>query len=131
MSDKVFSQAKITQCVQMLDQLAVSGLGTQAFAQAKGLSYTQLRAWQNHEARWRARLAGEAPPDKPVKSAGRTNGFLQVHSAHAGNPAVAPQHQGDAHSIRIECTHGARSATVYWPSSHSAQCAQWLTAYLE
>ncbi len=58
MSDKVFSQAKIAQCVQMLDQLAVSGLGTQAFAQAKGLSYTQLRAWQNHEARWRARLAG-------------------------------------------------------------------------
>jgi hypothetical protein len=132
MSDKVFSQAKITQCVQMLDQLAVSGLGTQAFAQAKGLSYTQLRAWQNHEARWRARLAGQAPPDKPVKSAGRLpNGFLQVHSAHGSNPAVAPQHQADAHSIRIECTHGARSATLYWPSSHSLQCAQWLTAYLE
>jgi hypothetical protein len=131
MSDKVFSQAKIAQCVQMLDQLAVSGLGTQAFAQAKGLSYTQLRAWQNHEARWRARLAGQAPPDKPVKSAGRTSGFLQVHSAHASNPSVAPQHQSDAHSIRIECTHGARSATVHWPSSHSLQCTQWLTAYLE
>jgi hypothetical protein len=132
MSGKVFKLDKIAQCVQILDELGVSGQGTQAFAQARGLSYTQLRAWQNHERRWRERLAGHEPVKtvKPSTTCVRTSGFLQVHSARAGIPSVAPQHQGDAHSIRIECTHGARSATVYWPSSEPMQCAQWLAAYL-
>lgn len=124
MSDKVFSRAKIAQCVQILDQLTQSGLGTQAFAQARGLSYTQLRAWQNHETRWRARLAGQ---DR-VKSAPSAKGFVQVKAGVAIADAALPI---DAHSIRIECSHGTRSATLYWPASQGVQCAQWLAAYLE
>jgi hypothetical protein len=127
MAGKVFNQDKIAQCVQLLDELAASGLGTQAFAQARGLSYTQLRAWQNHEARWRERLAGDQPV-KLSKSAVRTRGFLQVQPTNAAIPPVSPEHQGQ--SIRIECSHGARSATVHWPSSQPMQCAQWLAAYL-
>jgi hypothetical protein len=128
MSGKVFQQDKIAQCVQILDELVASGLGTQAFAQARGLSYTQLRAWRNHEARWRARLAG-AQPVKPSIPCVRTSGFMQVQPAHgAAIASVAPGQQGQ--SVRIECKHGARSATLYWPSSEPVQCAQWLSAYL-
>jgi hypothetical protein len=127
MSGKVFKLDKIAQCVQLLDELGASGQGTQAFAQARGLSYTQLRAWQNHEARWRERLAG-AEPVKPSKPCVRTSGFMQVHSAQADIPFVAPQQQGQ--SVRIECGHGTRSATLHWPTSASVQCAQWLAAYL-
>lgn len=127
MSGKVFNQDKITQCVQILDDLAASGLGTQAFAQARGLSYTQLRAWQNHEARWRARLAGiEAP--KPVPPGVRASGFLQVHGINAARPADTPQQQGP--TIRIDCSHGRRSASVHWPIEAGAPCAQWLAVYL-
>ncbi len=130
MAGKVFNQDKIAQCVHLLDELAASGLGTQAFAQARGLSYTQLRAWQNHELRWRQRLAGGEPviPVKPAQQAARTSGFLQVQPINAAIPPVAPEHQG--HSIRIECTQGARSATVHWPLGAGTQCAQWLAAYL-
>jgi hypothetical protein len=130
MSGQVFKLEKIAQCVQILDALGASGLGTQAFAQARGLSYTQLRAWQNHEARWRERLAGHEPvkPVKPSTACVRTSGFMQVHSAQAALPSVAPQQQGQ--SVRIECSHGTRSATLHWPLEASAQCAQWLAAYL-
>jgi hypothetical protein len=127
MSGKVFKLEKIAQCVQLLDELGASGLGTQAFAQAWGLSYTQLRAWQNHEARWRERLAG-AEPVKPSKPCMRTSGFMQVQPVNTLAPPVAPQHPGQ--SIRIECSHGTRSATLHWPTSASVQCAQWLAAYL-
>lgn len=127
MSGKVFKPEKIAQCVQILDELAASGLGTQAFAQARGLSYTQLRAWQNHEARWRARLAGiEAP--KPVPPGVRTSGFLRVHSVNAARPADRPQQQGP--TIRIDCSHGSRSASVHWPLEAGVPCAQWLAVYL-
>lgn len=129
MSGKVFKLDKIAQCVQTLDELGASGLGTQAFAQAKGLSYTQLRAWQNHEMRWRERLA-PAELVKPAPPIVRS-AFIQVQPLSAATLSVAPAHLGDAHSIRIECAHGARSATVYWPASQSVQCAQWLAAYLE
>jgi hypothetical protein len=130
MSGKVFKLDKIAQCVQILDELGASGLGTQAFAQARGLSYTQLRAWQNHETRWRARLAGAelGHSAKPAKPCVRASGFMQVHSAHAGIPSVAPEQQGQ--SVRIECTQGTRSATLHWPTSASVQCARWLSAYL-
>jgi hypothetical protein len=112
---KVFSQAKIAQCLQILEQLAQSGLGMQAFAKA----------------RWRQRLAPKHSVN-PDQAGVTCSGFVQVHSLDTASPSVAPQRQSDAqHSIRIECTHGARSATVYWPASHSLQCAQWLAAYLE
>jgi hypothetical protein len=127
MAGRVFKLEKIAQCVQLLDELAASGLGTQEFAQARGLSYTQLRAWQHHEVRWRERLAADHP-GQPGKSTLRTSGFMQVKAVKAVIASVAPDHQGP--SIRIECTHGARSATLYWPSSQSVQCAQWLAAYL-
>jgi hypothetical protein len=127
MSGKVFRLEKIAQCVQLLDELAASGQGTQAFANAKGLSYTQLRAWQNHEARWRARLAGDEPV-KPAQAAVRTSGFMQVQPVNAAIAAVAPAQQRQ--SIRIECSHGVRHATVHWPLEASVQCAQWLAAYL-
>lgn len=129
MSGKVFKLGKIAQCVQTLDELGTSGLGTQAFARAKGLSYTQLRAWQNHEMRWRERLA-PAESVKPAPPIARS-GFLQVRPPGAASLSVTPAHPGDAHSIRIECAHGTRSATVHWPASQSQQCAKWLAAYLE
>lgn len=127
MSGKVFRLEKIAQCVQLLDELAASGQGTQAFAQARGLSYTQLRAWQNHEIRWRARLAGDEPV-KSVQPSVRTSGFLHVQPVNAAIAAVAPAQQRQ--SIRIECSHGVRNATVHWPLEASVQCAQWLAAYL-
>jgi hypothetical protein len=130
MSGKVFKPEKIAQCVQLLDELGASGLGTQAFAQARGLSYTQLRAWQNHEVRWRERLAGVAQVEraKPAQAAVRTSGFMQVRPAHAGLATLAPDHSG--HNVRIECSHGTRNATVHWPLEAPIQCAQWLAAYL-
>jgi hypothetical protein len=128
---KVFSQAKIAQCLQILEQLAQSGLDMQAFAKARGMRYAQLRSWHNHEARWRQRLAPKHSVN-PDQAGVTCSGFVQVHSLDTASPSVAPQRQSDAqHSIRIECTHGTRSATVYWPASHSLQCAQWLAAYLE
>ena len=127
MSGKVFKPQKIAQCVQLLDELAASGLGTQAFAQARGLSYTQLRAWQNHETLWRQRLAGiEAPT--PVPPGVRTSGFLQVHGINAARPADTPPQQRP--TIRIDCSHGSRSASVHWPLEAGVPCAQWLAAYL-
>ncbi len=123
MSVKVVSQEKIAQCVQILEQLALSGLDMQAFAKARGMRYAQLRSWQNHEARWRQRLAPEHSVNPDQASVTRS-GCIQVHRLDTATPSVAPERQSDAHSIRIECTHGARSATLYWPSSQSLQCAQ-------
>jgi hypothetical protein len=130
MSVKVFSQEKIAQCLQTLEQLAASGLDMQAFAKARGMRYAQLRSWHNHEARWRQRLAPQHSVH-PDQASAASSGFIQVHSLGAATPCVAPDHQTEGHSIRIECSHGTRSATVYWPASHSLQCAQWLAAYLE
>jgi hypothetical protein len=130
MSVKVFSQEKIAQCVHILEQLALSGLDMQAFAKARGMRYAQLRSWQNHEARWRQRLAPQHSVH-PEQASVASSGFIQVHRLDTAAPSVAPQRPSDAHSIRIECSHGARSATLYWPTSHSLQCAQWLAAYLE
>jgi hypothetical protein len=47
--------------------------------------------------------------------------------ASATTHGTAPS---DTRSIRIECRHASRSATVHWPLEASAQCAQWLAAYL-
>jgi hypothetical protein len=124
MSKKAFSQAQIAHCVQILDELARSGMGAQAFAQARGVSYTELRAWRNHESRWRARLAGRQPAKAPV----RAHGFVQAHPGTVAVHPVAGEH--DSRSIRIECTRGARSATLHWPTDAPVQCAQWLAAYL-
>jgi hypothetical protein len=136
MSGKGFKLEQIAQCVRVLDELAASGLGAQAFAQARGLSYTQLRAWRNHEARWRARLAGGATPRLQTSA----SGFVQVQVAaatghgSAPSPSPAPAHaHAQPHSIRIDCVQaggGARSAVVHWPVQASAQCALWLSAYL-
>ena len=124
MSNQAFSQERIGQCVQILDEMAQSGLGAQAFAQARGLSYTQLRAWRNHEARWRARLDGREAP----KPTARASGFVQLSPAKAATDARA--RASIRASIRIECAQGARSAVLHWPSDAPLQCAQWLSAYL-
>ena len=123
MTGQVFSHEQISHCLQTLDDLARSGLTPQAFAQERNVDYKRLRAWRTQEARWRARLAGQAIA-KPVPSAG---GFIQVKAANATSHASTPS---DTHSIRIECSQGRRSAVVHWPLHHATQCAQWLAAYL-
>jgi hypothetical protein len=124
MSNKAFNQEQIAHCVQLLDELARSGVGVQAFAQARGVSYTELRAWRNHESRWRARLAGQQPAKAPV----RANGFVQAHPGTVAVHPVAGEHGG--RSVRIECSQGGRSAVLHWPADAPVPCAQWLAAYL-
>ena len=124
MAGKPLNHQQIRAKLELLDALAQSGLGIRAFAQTHGLSYLCLRAWQSHAARWRARLAGQPP--SPAQPTAPKFVQLQVQPQHPwpGMPAqTAPQ-------VRIECSHGARSATVHWPANAPVQCAQWLSAYL-
>lgn len=60
MTSKKFNREQMQRCLDVLDQLAQSGLSTQDFAQTQGVSYGQLRAWQSHAPRWRAQLADPA-----------------------------------------------------------------------
>lgn len=133
MTSKKFNREQMQRCLDVLDELSQSGLSTQDFAQTKGVSYGQLRAWQSHAPRWRAQLA-DAAYIAPVrrKPASRT-GFIQVKAADAHHPALHAGLTAQASvppSIRIDCSQGARSVVLHWPSQAPLQCAQWLKAYL-
>jgi hypothetical protein len=128
MAGKALNDQQIRAKLEALDALTQSGLGIQAFAQSQGLNYLQLRAWQSHAARWRARLAGQ-PPSPAQHSAHQ---FVQLQ-VQPPQPAQYPSPGATADTappIRIECTRGSRSATLHWPTNAPVQCAQWLSAYL-
>jgi hypothetical protein len=120
-------------CLDVLNQLEQSGLSTQDFAQTQALSYGQLRAWQSHAPRWRAQLADaayEAPARR--KPASRTR-FIQIKVGAQPKPAPLAERRTQASvspSVRIDCSQGARSVVLHWPSEAPQQCAQWLKAYL-
>ena len=133
MSSKKFNSEQLQRCVDILDSLAQSGLSTQAFAQTQGLSYFQVRAWQSHAPRWRAILADEscALPARPSQSLG--NGFIQVNLAAEQKSIANVQPSAPtqcASNVRIDCSQGARSVVLHWPTDAPLQCAQWLKAYL-
>jgi hypothetical protein len=133
MTSKKFNREQMQRCLDVLDELSQSGLSTQDFAQTQGVSYGQLRAWQSHAPRWRAQLA-DATYVAPArcKPASRTR-FIQVKVADGHKPAT---HVGQTNkasvspSVRIDCSQGARSVVLHWPSEAPLQCAQWLKAYL-
>lgn len=78
MTVKKFDQQKLQQCVDVLDVFARSGLSVQAFAQAQGLSYGQLRGWLAHGPRWRAQLAGEIYTPPAQARVGKASCFIQL-----------------------------------------------------
>lgn len=133
MTSKKFNREQMQGCLAMLDQLTQSGLSTQDFAQTQGVSYGQLRAWQSHAPRWRAQLADAAyvAPARR-KPASRTR-FIQVKVADGhkpAHPAGLTDQTRSTPSVRIDCSQGARSVVLHWPSEAPVQCAQWLKAYL-
>ena len=128
MSGKPLNEDQIRANLDTLDALVQSGLGLREFALRQAINYMQVRAWLSHAPRWRAKLQGQPHSAKPHSS----EGFVQLKV-----PVQRSQAQTNAHAkpqstqhIRIDCAHGARSASVHWPSNASAQCAQWLLAYL-
>ncbi len=128
MAGKTLDDQQIRAKLEILDALAQSGLGTQAFAQSQGLNYLRLRAWQSHAPRWRSRLADQ--PHSPVQHGAQKFVQLQVQPPQpAPYPSASASTQTAPH-IRIECTHASRSATLHWPVNAPVQCAQWLLAYL-
>ena len=140
MTSKKFNREQIQRCLGVLDELAHGGLSTQDFAQAQGIGYGQLRAWQSHGPRWRAQLAGAtyvAPARRrPGNGAGQGTGFVQANVVDVKKPlaahgAVATQADcPPSASVRIDCSQGVRSVVLHWPAGAPLQCAQWLKAYL-
>lgn len=128
MAGKPLNHQQIRAKLEVLDALAQSGLGIQAFAQSQGLSCLSLRAWQSHAARWRARLAGH--PHSPAQPSAPKFVQLQVQAQRDAQQCWPGAPAQTAPQVRIECSHGARSATVHWPANAPVQCAQWLSAYL-
>jgi hypothetical protein len=132
MSAKPLNEDQIRANLDALDALEHSGLGLREFALRQGINYMQVRAWLSHAPRWRAKLQGQPPSAKPNIG----QGFVQLKVSAQSRPIEtrtdtnANTQPHSAHHIRIDCTHGARSASVHWPSNASAQCAQWLLAYL-
>ena len=127
MTVKKFDQHKLQQRVDVLDAFARSGLSAQAFAQAQGLSYGQLRGWLAHGPRWRAQLAG-AVYTPPVRTrAGQASDFVQLKVQAGRTPGDSPE---ATPSVRIDCSTGGRHAVLHWPVGAPLQCAQWLKAYL-
>jgi hypothetical protein len=118
---KPFSAQRIVQCLDVLDQLRVSGLAAREFAAAHQHSYDQLRAWLRHEPRWRA--------GTQAKQANHLKHFVPVH-INASEPTRGAPHVTP--SIRIECNgaDGKRSASVQFPLSDVKISAQWLAAYM-
>ena len=96
MTVKKFDQQKLQQCVDMLDAFARSGLSVQAFAQAQGLSYGQLRGWLAHGLRWRAQLAGETYTPPAQARAGKASGFIQLKVQAGRTPNAPPEASGEA-----------------------------------
>lgn len=133
MTSKKFNREQMQRCLDVLDELSQSGLSTQDFAQTQGVSYGQLRAWQSHAPRWRAQLADPAYIAPARRKAASRTGFIQVKVAAEHKPATpsSPTDQARASpSVRIDCSQGARSVVLHWPSEAPVQCAQWLKAYL-
>ena len=135
MTSKRFDPQRVQRCIEVLDELAQSDLSMQAFAQAQGMSYYQLRAWKSFEARWRAQLVGQIYVPGARRSASKATGFVQVSVANQGGrnptPKARPVADGISEpSVRIECTQGERHVTMHWPTGAPLQCAQWLKAYL-
>jgi hypothetical protein len=136
MSAKPLHEDQIRANLDTLDALEQSGLGLREFALRQGISYMQVRAWLSHAPRWRAKLQGQPHSAKPNIG----QGFVQLKvsaqprqaktNADTNAKVNAKAKAHSAHHIRIDCAHGARSASVHWPSNASAQCAQWLLAYL-
>lgn len=122
-----FNRERLQHCVDVLDAFAHSGLSTQAFAQAQGLNYGQLRGWLAHGPRWRAQLAGEVYVPARRTSLGKATGFVQAKVQDGHRPCAQPD---AAPSARIVCSQGQRSAVVHWPVGAPLECAQWLKAYL-
>lgn len=133
MTGKKFNPVQMQRCLDVLEQLAQSGLSTQDFAQTQGLNYGQLRAWQSHAPRWRAQLT-DPTYVVPVRNKPTNRiGFVQVKAANTDQPARPADLVATAQaspSVRIDCSQGARSVVLHWPSEAAVQCAQWLKAYL-
>lgn len=133
MTSKKFNREQMQRCLDVLEQLSQSGMSTQDFAQTQGVSYGQLRAWQSHAPRWRAQLADPAyvaPARRKPASRAR---FIQVKVASERPPATPADVSAQTRvtpSVRIDCSQGARSVVLHWPSEAPVQCAQWLKAYL-
>lgn len=134
-TNKRFDRQRVQRCIDVLDQLAQSHLSPQGFAQARGISYFQVRAWKSFEARWRAQLADQVYVPAHRSASKRGTGFVQVSVANQGGRNPTPKARPAADvistpSVRIECTQGERHVTMHWPSGAPLQCAQWLKAYL-
>lgn len=133
MTSKKFNREQMQRCLDVLEQLSQSGMSTQDFAQTQGVSYGQLRAWQSHAPRWRAQLADPAyvaPARRKPASRAR---FIEVKVASERPPATPADVSFQTRvtpSVRIDCSQGARSVVLHWPSEAPVQCAQWLKAYL-
>jgi len=135
MTSKKFDRQHVQHCIDLLDELAHSDLSLQAFAQAQGLSYFQVRSWKSFEARWRSQLAGQVYVPGAHRSASKANGFVRVsvsdQSEHNATPETRPEAAViSTPSVRIECSQGERHVTMHWPTGAPLQCAQWLKAYL-
>ena len=133
MTSKKFSREQMQGCLAILEQLTQSGLSTQDFAQTQAVNYGQLRAWQSHAPRWRAQLADGAYVAPARSRPGTGTGFVQANVGDVQKPIAngGLTFQTDSPpSVRIDCSHGARSVVLHWPSEAPLQCAQWLKAYL-
>ena len=133
MTSKKFNREQMQRCLDVLDELSQSGLSTQDFAQTQGVSYGQLRAWQSHAPRWRAQLADPAYVAPARRKAASRARFIQVKVASERPPATTADVSVQTSvmpSVRIDCSQGARSVVLHWPSEAPVQCAQWLKAYL-
>jgi hypothetical protein len=133
MTSKKFNREQIQRCLDVLDALAQSGLSTEDFAHAQGLGYGQLRSWLSHGPRWRVQLADPAYVAPARCRSGKGTGFVQVNVGDGSTPASnaglsAPTDCPS--SVRIDCSQGARSVVLHWPTGAPLQCAQWLKAYL-
>lgn len=121
MTSKKFNREQMQRFLDVLEKLSQSGLSTQEFAQTQGVSYGQLRAWQSHAPRWRAQLADStyvAPAQR--KPASRTR-FIQLKVAgehQPAPPAGLTDQAGASSRVRIDCSQGARSVVLHWPSEH-------------
>ncbi len=116
-SGRKYSAEQVRECLAVLDAAASSGMTLQAYAQARGMEYWQLRGWAAQAPRWRAQLAGG-----DADAAGQPVKFVE-----AAMPVA--MHAGGAHA-RIVCEVGSRRVQVEWPVAAATECALWLRAWL-
>jgi len=133
MASKKFNREQMQRCLDVLEQLAQSGLSTQDFAQTQGVTYGQLRAWLSHGPRWRAQLADPAYAAPARRKPGKRTGFVQVKVGDGQKPTTnvgLATSASSSPSVQIICAQGGRSVVLHWPTGAPLQCAQWLKAYL-